>query len=71
MQAAKQSIAILDANAFISMSSINNLASTTRLITTSDVLLELKDMKTKEFVDSLPYEIEVVDCDDKDLDLVK
>jgi RNA-binding protein NOB1 len=71
MEPARKSIAILDANAFISMSSINNLASNTRLVTTADVLLELKDLKTKEFVDSLPYEIEVVDPDEKVLEIVK
>lgn len=71
MQAPKKSIAVLDANAFISMSSINNLASNTRLVTTPDVLLELKDLKTKEFVESFPFEIEVVDPDEKVLQLVK
>lgn len=71
MQALKKSIAVLDANAFISMSSINNLASNTRLVTTPDVLLELKDLKTKEFVESFPFEIEVVDPDEKVLLLVK
>lgn len=50
MQTPPKSIAILDANAFISMTSIANLATTTRLITTHDVLGELKDLKTKEFV---------------------
>jgi hypothetical protein len=55
MENSKKSISILDANAFISMSSINNLAATTRLITTEDVLRELKDLKTKEFVESLPF----------------
>jgi RNA-binding protein NOB1 len=71
MQTPQKSIAILDANAFISMSSITNLASTTRLVTTADVLGELKDLKTKEFVENLPFEIEVVDPDQKILELVK
>jgi hypothetical protein len=61
MQTDRKSIAILDANAFISMTSISNLATNTRLITTADVLGELRDIKTKEFVESLPFEIEVVD----------
>lgn len=53
------------------MTSITNLATTTRLITTPDVLDELKDLKTKEFIDSLPFSIEVVDPDQKVLELVK
>lgn len=61
MQTDRKSIAILDANAFISMTSISYLATNTRLITTADVLGELRDIKTKEFVESLPFEIEVVD----------
>lgn len=53
------------------MSSINNLATTTRLVTTADVLSELKDAKTKEFIESLPFEIEVIDPDEKIIELVK
>jgi hypothetical protein len=47
MQSDRKSIAVLDANAFISMSSIRNLSSTCRIVTTEDVLGELKDLKTK------------------------
>ena len=47
MQEQKKSIAILDANAFISMSSILHLTTQYRIITTEDVLGELKDVKTK------------------------
>ena len=51
----RKSIAVLDANAFISMSSVMNLGTNTRIVTTDDVLLELKDQKTKEFIDNLPF----------------
>ena len=47
------------------MSSILNLSSQYRIVTTEDVLGELKDAKTKEFVDSLPYEIETLEADSK------
>lgn len=47
MQSDRKSIAVLDANAFISMGSIRNLSSTCRMVTTEDVLGELKDLKTK------------------------
>lgn len=69
--AERKSIAVLDANAFISMSNIRNLGATTRLVTTEDVLAELRDLKTKEFVDSFPFPIETINCDDKVLELVK
>lgn len=63
MSAERKSIAILDANAFISMSNILNLCNQYRIITTEDVLGELKDSKTKEFVESLPFDIETVESD--------
>lgn len=63
MQSDKKSIAILDANAFISMSNIRNLSANMRLVTTEDVLGELKDLQTKEFVESLPFEIETLSPD--------
>ncbi len=47
MKSDKQSVAVLDANAFISMSSIRDLAARHRLVTTRDVLEELTDLKTK------------------------
>ena len=53
----RKSIAVLDANAFISMSNIMNLGANTRIVTTDDVMLELKDQKTKEFIDNLPFQI--------------
>jgi RNA-binding protein NOB1 len=71
MQSDRKSIAVLDANAFISMSSVINLGAKTRIVTTEDVLGELRDQKTKEFVESLPCQVEVVNCDDKVLELVK
>ena len=71
MQTDRKSIAVLDANAFISMSSVMNLGASTRIVTTQDVLGELMDKKTKEFVENLPCEIETIDCDDKVLELVK
>ena len=47
METSRKSIAVLDANAFISMSSIRNLSGSCRMVTTEDVLAELKDLKTK------------------------
>jgi hypothetical protein len=47
MQQQKKPILILDANAFISSSKITELGKNHRLITTSDVIAELKDEKTK------------------------
>ncbi len=55
MEKQRKSIAILDANAFISMSNILALSSQYTIVTTEDVLGELKDKKTKEFVDSFPF----------------
>ena len=40
-------------------------------MTTDDVLLELKDKKTKEFVEQLPFVINVIPTDDKIVELVK
>jgi RNA-binding protein NOB1 len=71
MQSDKKSIAVLDANAFISMGSVVNLSSKAKIVTTEDVLGELRDQKTKEFVESLPFEIETKDCDEKAIALVK
>ena len=47
MQNDRKSIIIVDANAFISMSNITNLAVNNRLVTTPDVINELRDLKTK------------------------
>ena len=71
MQSSKQSIAILDANAFISMASLVDLAAKTKIVTTQDVLEELKDQKTKEFVQNFPFSISTINCDDKILNIVK
>ena len=38
MQSERKSIAVLDANAFISMSNIRNLSANHRMVTTSEVL---------------------------------
>jgi hypothetical protein len=45
----KKNIVILDANAFISMANITELGIKNRLVTTSDVIIELKDEKTRSF----------------------
>ena len=47
MQSDRKSIIIVDANAFISMSNITNLAFNNRLVNTPDVIYELRDLKTK------------------------
>ena len=47
MQQEVKATAILDANAFISISNITNLATNTNLVTSQDVLDELKDKKTR------------------------
>ena len=57
MQSERKSIAILDANAFISMSNVINLSTNTRIVTSEDVLMELRDKKTQEFVDNFPFKI--------------
>ena len=51
-------IVVLDANAFISAQSLLALGADHRLITTPDVLAELRDAKTREMLDSFPFEIE-------------
>ena len=50
-------ILILDANAFISSSKITELGKNHRLVTTSDVIAEIKDEKTKTYLESIPFEI--------------
>ena len=71
MEGERKSIAVLDANAFISMSNVINLSTNHRIVTTEDVLAELRDKKTKQFVDSLPFAVDTVHPDDKIIDLVK
>lgn len=71
MQSERKSIAVLDANAFITMSSVVNLGATTRIFTTEDVLRELTDKKTKDFVNNLPFKITTINCDEKILGIVK
>jgi hypothetical protein len=37
------------------MSSIMDLGTNTRIVTTEDVLLELRDKKTKDFIEKFPF----------------
>ena len=53
------------------MTNISLLASKARLVTSQDVLDELKDKKTKEYVENLPYEIEIEESDEKYFNVVK
>jgi hypothetical protein len=47
MENNRKSIVIVDANAFISMSNITNLAISNRLVTTPSIINEIRDLKTK------------------------
>ena len=71
MSSSRKPIIILDANAFISCSKITELGKYNRLVTTSDVIAELKDEKTKTYLETIPFEIEELDYDDKSLQVVK
>jgi rRNA maturation endonuclease Nob1 len=71
MEETKKSIIILDANAFISMTNIKSLGVNNKLITTADVIEELKDAKTKAFFDEIPFDIEVKHFDEKSLNFIK
>ena len=51
-------IVVLDANAFISAQSLLTLAADHRLVTTPDVLAELRDAKTRDMLDAFPFQIE-------------
>lgn len=42
-----------------------------RLMTTDSVIDELRDEKTREIVESLPFEIKRADADEKSLNFVK
>lgn len=71
MQSNKKSIVILDANAFISMMNIKELGIKNRLVTSSGVIEELKDAKTKAFFNEIPFEIEELNYNAKSLVFVK
>jgi rRNA maturation endonuclease Nob1 len=57
MKESRKPILILDANAFISCSKIHELGSKYRLLTTSDVIAELRDEKTKDYLQKIPFEV--------------
>ena len=71
MQEPKKPIIILDANAFISSSHLLNLGTANTLVSTSEVLNELRDPKTREAVKNLPFEVETKTVSKKTLELVK
>lgn len=71
MTESKRPILILDANAFISCAKITELGKNHRLVTTSDVIAELKDEQTKAYLEKIPFEIEELDFDEKSLEIVK
>jgi RNA-binding protein NOB1 len=54
-----QKYIVVDANAFIHCSQLRQLGIDATLCTTSSVLNELKDQKTKDLINSLPYELKV------------
>lgn len=49
----------VDANAFLHCRNLLQLGLETALCTTSSVLNELKDQKTKDLINSLPFELKV------------
>ena len=53
-------IVVLDANAFISAQSLLELGKDHRLITTPDVIDELRDAKTREMLEKFPFTIEEI-----------
>lgn len=64
-------IVVLDANAFISAQSLLDLGADHRLVTTPDVMAELRDAKTRDMLEKFPFKIEEIQCDKKSLALVK
>lgn len=62
---------VVDANAFIHSSQLKQFALTANLCTTSSVLNELKDQKTRDLINSLPIEIKVEIPSAKSLKIVK
>lgn len=64
-------IIVLDANAFISAQGLLSLAASHLLVTTPDVLNELRDAKTRDMLEAFPFPIQEMECDKKSLAIVK
>ena len=62
---------IMDANAFISSGNMLDLGANSILISTVEVLDELRDSKTRDKISNLPFEIETRSVGKKSLEFVK